>query len=623
MISRSYFKFLLVFLIILSVIKTADAREIHVALTGSYSASGTADDPLSSIDRAAVIAQPGDVVIIHGGTYRELISPRRGGTSEDKRITYKAAPGEKVIVKGSERITNWEPVGFDVWKAELPYSFFGDYNPYYLKIKGRWMSYGFWHHRGDVYLNGEAFYERETREEVRQGNGNSWYCEVVNGKTTIWVHFGDGAIDPNKELVEINVRQNILFPDVSGLQYITIDGIQFMHSAENWQPPRVKLQSGAIGTRMGKHWIIENCTIVNARCVGISLGTAPGVGLLKYDDAVLTRSVGTSLGTVPGAERDNIDDFGHHIIRNNVIRRCGQAGIAGSSGGASRCEIINNLIEDTNYRREFGGWETAGIKFHQATDTFIGGNLIRGVYTWAKKGAFGIWIDFGNQGTWISKNIIYNTDAAAIFLEMNHGPMLVDNNILIGQAVRSNSEAQVFAHNLFVDNGFWYTPDTTRRSGYYQPHTLKLAGSKTGTARDDRWYNNIFVRQGLDDVEPASGYESDCNVFLEGAKKSTFGDKNSKIDSHITGFAIKNDPLGAIITFNMNNAPFGIKCPVVDSKLVGVFPTVGQTIEDREGSKITVNTDINGRKFTNPVPGPLSDLKQGVNTVTWSYKKSR
>ena len=128
-----------------------------------------------------------------------------------------------------------------------------------------------------------------------------------------------------------------------------------MHSAENWAPPGMELQRGAVGTRMGKYWIIENCTIVNARCVGIIIGHAPGV---DYND---------------------IDAFGDHIIRNNVIRRCGEAGIAGQKG-ATRCVISSNFIEDTNYRREFGGWETAAIKFHQAVDTVISGNLIRGVY---------------------------------------------------------------------------------------------------------------------------------------------------------------------------------------------------------------------------------------------------
>ena len=246
-------------------------------------------------------------------------------------------------------------------------------------------------------------------------------------------------------------------------------------------------------TPHGKAWIIENCTITNARCVGIILGHAPGV---DYED---------------------IDAFGDHVVRNNVIRRCGQAGIAGQKG-ATRSLIYRKSDRRYELSKEFGGWETAAIKFHNSVDTVISNNLIRGVYHQIQ-GAFGIWIDFGNQGVRISRNIIYDTEAATLFLEMNHGPTLVDNNVLIGQDVRSNSEATVFAHNLFVDCGYVYHPDVKRRSAYYKPHTTIGVGRKTGTAQDDRWHNNIFVRRGLDSVEPGPGHRSDHNVFLAGASQ--------------------------------------------------------------------------------------------------------
>ena len=38
------------------------------------------------------------------GTYRERINPARGGESDEKRIVYRAAPGEKVEIKGSEEL---------------------------------------------------------------------------------------------------------------------------------------------------------------------------------------------------------------------------------------------------------------------------------------------------------------------------------------------------------------------------------------------------------------------------------------------------------------------------------------------------------------------------------------
>ena len=570
---------------------SALSREIHVAENGSDSDPGSQAHPYRTINRAASVAEPGDIVTVHAGTYREWVKPTRGGSGEGKRITYRAAPGESVFIKGSERINSWTQEEDGVWIAEIANSFFGDYNPYALKLSGGWLNYGQWHHRGDVYLNGEALYEKETAAEVGKTE-QSWHCQVDGDLTVIRANFGEA--DPNTELTEINVRESLFMPEITGLKYITVDGFHFMHAAANWAPPVIKLQTGAVGVRMGKHWIIENCTITNARCVGIILGQAPGV---DYTD---------------------IDAYGDHIVRNNVIRRCGQAAIAGQMG-ATRSIISGNLIEDTNYRREFGGWETAAIKFHNSVDTVINGNLIRGVYR-QKEGAFGIWIDFGNQGIRITRNVIYNTEAATVFLEMNHGPTLVDNNVLIGEDVQSNSEATVFAHNLFVDCGYKYNPDVKRRSQYFEPHTTKVVGRKTGTAQDDKWLNNIFVRHGLDRVRTAEGYESDYNVFLEGAKKSAFGDANSLIAPLVAGFAVEDAPLGATITFSTGQAALNLNGPQVSAELVGEFPTVGQTIEDRDGNPITVDSDINGRRFSRPIPGPLANLESGVNTIAWSVR---
>jgi len=566
------------------------AREIHVAKTGSDSGSGSQVSPFLTINKAASIAQPGDIVTVHVGTYREWIKPLRGGTSESNRITYRAATGEKVLIKGSERITSWTHQGNGVWKVELPNSFFGDYNPYALNVSGGWLNYGKWYHRGDVYLNDEAFYEKQTAEEVNKTE-QSWHCRVDEEVTIIRANFGEA--NPNTELAEINVRESIFMPQVTGLKYITVDGFHLMHAAANWAPPNLELQMGAVGTRMGKHWIIQNCTITNARCVGIILGHAPGV---NYDD---------------------INAFGDHIIRNNIIRRCGQAGIAGQKG-ATRSVISGNFIEDTNYRKEFGGWETAAIKFHNSVDTVISGNLIRGVFH-QEQGAFGIWIDYANQGIRITGNVIYDTQAATVFLEMDHGPTLVDNNILIGEEVRSNSEATVFAHNLFIDCAYQYNPDIKRRSAYYTPHTTKIVGTKTGTAQDEKWFNNIFIRQGLDDVKDAPGFTADYNIFLEGAKKSSFGDQHSIVDPFMTGFTHESHPLGVTIRFSMNDASSLMKGPRVDAGLVGIFSTVGQTIEDRSGNPIRVGTDINGKKFAETIAGPLADIEQGKNTFEWTY----
>lgn len=573
------------------------ARDIHVAKNGSDANSGSQALPLLTISKAAELAEAGDVITVHAGSYREWVKPVNSGSSEGQRITFQAAAGEEVFIKGSEQMSSWTDRGNGVWKLEIPNAFFGKYNPYEKRVSEKYMTYGEWHHRGDVFLNGEGMNEQQTIKEVELWK-NRWYCEVVNGVTSIWANFQQS--DPNKELVEINVRESIFMPEVSGVNYITVSGFKFMHAATNWAPPSVELQMGAVGPHMGKKWIIEDCEITHARTVGIILGLAPG------------------------ADYSDIDSFGDHIIRNNIIRKCGQGGIAGKRG-ASRSLITGNLIEDTNYREEFGGHETAAIKLHRSVDVIISNNLIRGVYARGDQAAFGMWIDFTNQGMRITRNIVYNTKTEAVFLEMNHGPILLDNNIFLGLTSRgfsSNSEATVLAHNLFVNCKFSYSADTNRQSQYFTPHTSIELEKKPVILQEEKWYNNLFIGAGPDNVPAGEGYESDYNVFLEGAKKTSFGDENSLEDPFISNYRKEESQEGVKLTFYVNKETLRIVGPRVDGDLVGIFEISGQTIEDRNGEAISVDSDFNGLEFSRNVAGPLANLKKGINEVSWSFNAS-
>src|SRR5437879_449647 len=71
---------------------------------------GTKELPFSTINKAAQVLQPGERVVIMTGVYRESIAPRHGGTGPDKMISYEAAPGANLVVKGSRLLkTGWEP----------------------------------------------------------------------------------------------------------------------------------------------------------------------------------------------------------------------------------------------------------------------------------------------------------------------------------------------------------------------------------------------------------------------------------------------------------------------------------------------------------------------------------
>src|ERR1700761_1016715 len=220
-----------------SVIMSLESTSVlHVATTGSDESDGSAGSPFRSINHAAQVARPGDTVLVHEGEYREWVKPRRGGLSDTRRITYAAAPGEYVVIKGSERITGWVNDGGTVWRADIPNALFGDFNPYTEELAGDWVVDRPGEpkkHLGDVYLNGLSFYEVGTREDVEGATRRTemvddwtkttdhvrnpdqtalvWTATTDTTTTTIRANF-QGA-DPNAELVEINVRRSVFFPE--------------------------------------------------------------------------------------------------------------------------------------------------------------------------------------------------------------------------------------------------------------------------------------------------------------------------------------------------------------------------------------------------------------------------
>src|SRR5690348_5256951 len=81
----SRMKNLLLFLVLTTAFaSSAAAREWFVRQAdpnASDTADGSADHPLRTINAAAQLAQPGDIVTVGAGVYHEWVSPARGGSA--------------------------------------------------------------------------------------------------------------------------------------------------------------------------------------------------------------------------------------------------------------------------------------------------------------------------------------------------------------------------------------------------------------------------------------------------------------------------------------------------------------------------------------------------------------
>ncbi|MCX5758052.1 MAG: DUF1565 domain-containing protein, partial [Candidatus Hydrogenedentes bacterium] len=273
----------------------AAAKEFHVSVNGNDGNDGSPTKPYKTISAAAQVAYPGDAITVHEGVYRERINPPRGGESDTKRIVYQAAPGEKVEIKGSEVVKDWVKVQDDVWKATLPNAFFGSFNPYSDLIHGDWFNpKGREHHTGAVYLNGEWLTEAAKLEEVLKPAGATplWFAQVDKETTAIWAQFK--GVNPNEQLVEINVRRTVFYPEKPGMNYISVRGFILRQAATPWAPPTAE-QIGLIGTHWSKGWIVENNVVSHSVCCGIALG--------KHGDEFDNTSADTAEGYVKTIER--------------------------------------------------------------------------------------------------------------------------------------------------------------------------------------------------------------------------------------------------------------------------------------------------------------------------------
>ncbi len=495
------------------------ARTIYVNAGASKDGNGSKEMPFKHINDAAKVARPGDEVLVAPGIYREYVDPVCAG-KEDARISYISEKPLGAVITGSEELTSWKKYKGKVWTARVHNGVFGKYNPYITQVYGDWYFAPDIRHTGSVYLNDLAMYETVTLDECIKGAPDKyawnkdestykWYCEQDGDDTVFYANFQ--GKDPNKEHVEISVRRNCFMPSKMGIGYITVSGFEIKNAATTWAPPAA-YQDGMIGPHWSKGWIIEDCEIHNSRCCGISLGKYLDPENDMYFTVKRVKSPtqmerdAVCRGQYHGWRKERV---GSHIVRRCHIHHCEQTGIVGRMGA------VFSTIEDCHIHHvcnsaQLGGAETAGIKLHAGIDVTIRRNHIHNCI-------IGVWLDWEAQGARVSQNLMHDnhrpdgTDQAPgamfnsdIFVEVGHGPTLIDNNILMSkQSITIPSEGMGIVHNLIL-GGFGLINSGVdsivngqrepRYTPYHIRHRTEVAGFMTILHGDDRIYNNIFVQ---------------------------------------------------------------------------------------------------------------------------------
>ena len=638
----------------------------YVSTEGSDYGLGNKEQPFATISKAAKVAQSGDTICVRGGVYREWVKPEVGGTSDINRIIYEGAEGEKVIIKGSEIIKNWECVEKNVWKVTLPNIMFGDYNPYAQTIDGDWMvDPKEWRvHAGDIYLNGKSFYEARTLEEVKnpvkrevftclgktgpeeainpEDTLYQWHAEVIEDKTVIYANFQ--GVNPNEELVEINVRKCCFYPEKLGINYITVRGFEMAQAATHWAPPTGD-QVGMLGVNWSKGWIIENNIFHDAKCSAVSIGKEGSTGTqdsfrTKQKSGYEYQLESVFRGLKIGWSKEKI---GSHIVRNNVMYDCGQNGIVGHMGCAFS-KIYGNHIYNIGVKHEFFGWEIAGIKFHAPIDTEIYENRIHNC-------VFGFWMDWQAQGTRISRNLLYKniTDGN---IEVTHGPCIVDNNIFASEyGIDNHAQGTAYVNNLICGR-MHKVKILERATPYHVPHSTEVAGYAYVYCGDERLYNNIFVGVGEYehakafygthgyDMNPPSyeaylnqfdfndGFDHENyasmeqavyindNVYLNGAKAYKLEENNYMDVDYQPLVQIVEEGNKVYLEMELPQEVATFTGGIQGTETLGNVRIVDAIYDAPDGSMITIDKDYSGNKREQASNvGPFVKLNEGKNRI--------
>ena len=284
-------------------------------------------------------------------------------------------------------------------------------------------------------------------------------------------------------------------------------------------------------------------------------------------------------------------------------------------------------------RRLFTGAEMAGIKIHAAIDTEIGGNHI---YRTCR----GIWLDWMAQGTRVTRNLLHDNDGTQdLFVEVNHGPFLVDNNICpvpargpgLPLAVSSQPARRVAGRCLRpqpVRHGVVSHDELGRETPFIKPHSTEVAGLRNIPGGDDRFYNNILVDHGLDGYDEAglpSGMKG--NVFLDGAQPSA-SEESPVLRPELRSGPRADREGGRHLPGDHARAAWaeGAPRPLVTTELLGRAKVPDLPYVQPDGSPYRLDTDYVGRRRNadNPFPGPFERPEGGRQLLkVWPLESAR
>jgi alpha-N-arabinofuranosidase len=219
------------------------------------------------------------------------------------------------------------------------------------------------------------------------------------------------------------------------------------------------------------------------------------------------------------------------------------------------------------------------------------------------------------QGTRVTRNLLHDNQDQDLFVEVDHGPFLVDNNLFLSaKALLVYSQGGAYAQNL-IAGGMDLNSFDARQTPFHQAHSTALAGMHDNPCGDDRFYNNLFVEHG-----DLSKYDAarlpvwmEGNVFLQGTKPSTHEKAPLLLPNWDPAVKLIEKHDGFYLDLTLDKA-WSVENTrkLVTTELLGKAVIPNLPYEHPDGTPLRIDTDYFGKQRNegNPFPGPF-ELPRG------------
>lgn len=350
-----------------------------------------ADRQVRTIGEAAERVRAGDRVLIHGGVYRETVKVAADGTAE-RPIRFEAAPGERVVVTGADRLTDWrgEPGEDNVFSTPWPHRFVG-WNEFrthpddaFHRMIGR---------SEQVHVGGYSLLQVLARDKLARG---TFYVDL-EGKRLYVCPRNDADLS-KRDAPPVEASSRTLLWLVKG-EHVHLRGIRFRYAANMAQHGAAKFE--------GPAGVVEDCIFEQMNACGANLD-APDL-----------------------------------VVRRCTFRDNGQLGFRADR--AHRLLMTDCLVARNNTKGYNRGWEAGGNKL-----AFSRGAVIEHSRFVDNRG-HGIWFDIGNEDCTVRNCLLADNDNCGLFYEISYG-LEARDNVIIGNGFAAGPRAWGAAAGISISS---------------------------------------------------------------------------------------------------------------------------------------------------------------------------